>query len=118
MSDCKPCSTHVDTQANLSKDDGPLVTDATSYRSLIVTLQHLTFSRPDITYVVQQVYLHMHTPREPHLTTLGSIDYSLLLRPSPTLELVVYTDTDWVGCTGTRRSTFGYAVFLSANFIS
>jgi hypothetical protein len=34
MSDCKPCSTPVDTQAKLSKDDGPPIADATSYRSL------------------------------------------------------------------------------------
>jgi hypothetical protein len=48
----------------------------------------------------------MHTPREPHLTVLkrilrylrGSLDYGLLLRPSPTSELVVYTDADWAGC--------------------
>jgi hypothetical protein len=35
MSDNKPCSTLVDTQAKLSKDDGPPVVDVTSYRSLI-----------------------------------------------------------------------------------
>jgi hypothetical protein len=34
MSDCKPCSKPVDTQAKLSEDDGPPATDATSYRSL------------------------------------------------------------------------------------
>jgi hypothetical protein len=90
MSDCKSCSTPVDTQAKLSEDDGPPVADATSYRSLTGALQYLTFFRPDITYVVQQVCLHMHTPREPHLTALkrilrylrGSLDYDLLLRPS------------------------------------
>jgi hypothetical protein len=90
------------------------------------TLQYLlTFSRPDITYAVQQVCLHMHTPREPHLTALkrilrylrGSLDYGLL-RPSSTLELVVYTDADWVGCPDTRRSTSGYTVFLGANLVS
>jgi hypothetical protein len=55
----------------------------------------------------------MHTPWEPHLTALkrilcylrGSLEYGLLLRPSPTSELVVYTDADWVGCPDTRRST-------------
>jgi hypothetical protein len=31
MSDCKPYSTNVDTQAKLSKDDGPSITDTTSY---------------------------------------------------------------------------------------
>jgi hypothetical protein len=46
----------------------------------------------------------MHAPREPHLTALkrilcylcGSLDYGLLLRPSLTSELMVYTDTDWL----------------------
>jgi hypothetical protein len=102
MSDCKPCFMPVDTQAKLSEDDGPLIADATSYRSLTGALQYLTFSRPDIAYAVQQVCLHMHTLREPHLIALkrilrylcGSLDYGLLLRPSRTLELVVYTDTD------------------------
>jgi hypothetical protein len=65
----------------------------------------------------------MHTPREPHLTALkrilrylrGSLDYDLLLRPSSTSDLVVYTD--WAGCPDTRRSTSGYAVFLGANLV-
>jgi hypothetical protein len=126
MSDCKPCSTPVDTQAKLSEDDGPPVANATSYRSLTGALQYLTFSRPDIAYAVQQVCLHMHTPREPHLIALkrimrylrGSLDYGLLLRPSLTSELVVYTDADWAGCPDMRRSTSGYAMFLGVNLVS
>jgi hypothetical protein len=125
MSDRKPCSTPVDTQAKLSKDNRPPVADATSYRSLTDALQYLTFSRPDIAYAVQQVCLHMHTPREPHLTALkrilcylrGSLDHGLL-QPSSTSELVVYTDADWAGYPDTRRSTSGYAVFLGANLVS
>jgi hypothetical protein len=39
MYDCKPCSTPVNTQAKLSEDDGPSITDATTYRSLIGVLQ-------------------------------------------------------------------------------
>jgi hypothetical protein len=68
----------------------------------------------------------MHTPRKPHLTALkrilrylcDSLDYDLLLRPSPspTSELVVYTDVDWAGYPK-RRSTSGYAVFLGANLV-
>jgi hypothetical protein len=73
MSDCKPCSTPVDTQAKLLEDDRPPVADATSYRSLTGALQYLTFSRLDIAYAIQQVCLHMHTPREPHLTALKRI---------------------------------------------
>jgi hypothetical protein len=126
MSDCKPCSTSVDTQAKLSEDDRPPVADATSYQSLTGTLQYLTFSRSDIAYAVQQVCLHMHTPREPHLSALkrilcylhGSLDYGLLFRPSPTSEHVVYTDANWVGCPNTRWSNSRYVVFLGANLVS
>ena len=68
----------------------------------------------------------MHTPQEPHRTALkrillylcGSLDYGLLLRPSPTSELIVYTNGDWAGCHDTRRSTSGYVVFLGANLVS
>jgi hypothetical protein len=100
LSDYKPCSTAFDTQAKFSEDNRPSVADATSYRTLTGTLQYLIFSRPDIAYAVQQVCLHMHTPWEPHLTVLkwimcyirNSLDYGLLIRPSLTSELVVYTD--------------------------
>jgi hypothetical protein len=126
MSDCKPCSTPVDTRAKLSEATGDPVADPTDYRSLVGALQYLTFTRPDISYVVQQVCLHMHDPREPHLAALkrllrylqGTADYGLLLHRSTFSELVVYTDAYWAGCPDTRRSTSGYAVFLGGNLVS
>jgi len=53
MTDCKPCSTPVDTQAKLSADLGDPVANPTAYRSLAGALQYLTFTRPDLTYAVQ-----------------------------------------------------------------
>jgi hypothetical protein len=125
MVDCKPCATPVDTQGKLSAT-GPPVADPTGYRSLAGALQYLLFTRPDIAYAVQQVCLHMHDPREPHLTALkrilrylrGTLDFGLLLRRSSTTELRVYTDADWAGCPDTRRSTSGYAVFLGDSLVS
>lgn len=52
MSNCKPCSTPVDTSAKLSASDGDLLSDGTLYRSLAGALQYLTFTRPYISYVV------------------------------------------------------------------
>jgi hypothetical protein len=106
MSDCKSCSTPIDTQAKLSDVDGASVSDVTTYQSLTGALQYLTFTRPDIAYAVQQMCLHMHTSREPHLTTVkrilrylrSSLDFGLL-RPFPTSELVVYTDADGLAAT-------------------
>jgi len=126
MTDCKPCSTPVDTQAKVSATEGPPVADPTTFRSLAGALQYLTFSRPDISCAVQQICLHMHDPREPHLTALkrtlrylrGTLDFGLLLRRSVSTDLDVYTDANWAGCPDTRRSTSGYAVFLGDNLIS
>ena len=126
MTDCKPCSTPVDTQEKLSAALGDSVADPTAYRSLAGALQYLTFTSPDLTYAVQQVWLHMHDPRESHLAALkrllryvrGTIDLGMVLHRSPSAELVVYTDADWAGCPDTRRSTSGYAVFLGANLVS
>jgi hypothetical protein len=126
MTDCNPCSTPVDTQGKLSETEGNPVTDPTAYRSFAGALQYLTFTRPNITYTVQQICLHMHDPRESHLTALkrllrylrGTVDYGLLLHQSSSAELVVYTDADWAGCPDTRRSTSGYAVFLGGNLVS
>jgi hypothetical protein len=49
---------------------GDPVADPTTYWSLAGALQYLTFTRPDLTYVVQQICLHMHDPWESHLFAL------------------------------------------------
>jgi len=125
MSECKPCSTPVDVHSKLSAD-GPPVADSTQYRSLAGALQYLTFTRPDIAFAIQQVCLYMHDPREPHLAALkrilrylrGTLSLGLTMRRSSPTELIVYTDADWAGCSDTRRSTSGYAVFLGDNLVS
>jgi hypothetical protein len=125
MTDYKPCTTPVDVNPKLSAD-GPPASDPTDFRSLAGALQYLTFTRPDISYAVQQVCLHMHDPREPHLDALkrilryvrGTLHMGLLVRPSAALEMVVYSDADWAGCPDTRKSTSGYAVFLGDNLVS
>ncbi|GJT31282.1 ribonuclease H-like domain-containing protein [Tanacetum coccineum] len=125
MVSCNPSRTPVDTESKLGVDGDP-VSDPTLYRSLAGSLQYLTFTRPDISYAVQQVYLYMHDPREPHLSALkrilryvqGTLNYGLQLFSSSTTDLVAYSDADWAGCPTTRRSTSGYYVFLGNNLLS
>jgi hypothetical protein len=105
MSDCKPCSTSVYTQAKVSSDMGGPISDPTAYRNKAGTLQYLTFTWPKITYVVQQVCLHMHDPHEPQLRARkciirylqGSLDHDRLLHHGP---------------------PSGYTVFLGDNLVS
>ncbi|GJZ23929.1 ribonuclease H-like domain-containing protein [Tanacetum coccineum] len=125
MVNCNPNRTHVDTESKLGTS-GDVVSDLTLYRSLAGSLQYLTFTRPDISYAVQQVCLHMHDHREPHFSALkrilryvrGTLDYGLQLFSSSTTDLVAYSDADWAGCPTTRRSTSGYCVFLGNNLLS
>ncbi|GJY60252.1 ribonuclease H-like domain-containing protein [Tanacetum coccineum] len=77
------------TQTQNFAADGDPVSDPTLYRSLAGALQYLTFTRPDISYVVQQVCLFMHDSREPHFFALkrilryvrGTLDYGLQFIP-------------------------------------
>lgn len=126
MTNCNPCLTPVDTKSKLSASTGPPVDDPTLFRSLAGALQYLTFTRPDISYAVQQICLFMHNPRVPHMAALkriirylqGTISHGLFLHRSAALDLIAYSDADWGGCPDTRRSTSGYCVFLGHNLIS
>ncbi|GJY58066.1 ribonuclease H-like domain-containing protein [Tanacetum coccineum] len=93
MQNCNPCRTPIDTESKLGSDGDP-VSDLTLYRSLAGALQYLTFTHPDLSYVVQQLYV------------------------SSTTQLSVYINVDWADCPVTRRSTSGYCVFLGDNLLS
>nr|GEY86210.1 ribonuclease H-like domain-containing protein [Tanacetum cinerariifolium] len=125
MINCNPSRTHVDIEFKLG-DDGDPVFDPILYRTLVGSLQYLTFTSHDISYAVQQICLYMHDPWEPHFSALkwilryvrGTLDYELQLFSSSTTSLVAYLDTNWVGCPNTRRSTSSYFVFLGNNLLS
>ncbi|GJU63696.1 ribonuclease H-like domain-containing protein [Tanacetum coccineum] len=94
MQKCNPCKTPVDPESKLGPDGEP-VSDHTLYRSLAGALQYLTFTRPDLSYVVQHVFLYMHDPCYPHFTALkrilryvrGTIDHGLQLHESSIAQL-------------------------------
>ncbi|XP_021766583.1 uncharacterized protein LOC110731040 [Chenopodium quinoa] len=123
---CKSAVTPVDTQSKINADSGSQFHDPTLYRSLASALQYLTFTRPDITYAVQQVCLFMHDPRQAHYDALkcilryiqGTIDHGLHLYPLSPTNLITYTDANLGGCPDTRRLTSGYCCFLGDNLIS
>ncbi|GKE59887.1 ribonuclease H-like domain-containing protein [Tanacetum coccineum] len=123
MVHCNPSRTPIDTESKLGTT-GDEVSDPTLCRSLAGSLQYLTFTRPNISYVVQQVYLYMHD--EPLFSALkqilcyvrGTLDYGLKLFSSSTTNLVAYSDADWAGYPTTRRLTLGYCVFLGNNLLS
>nr|GEU70215.1 Gag-Pol polyprotein [Tanacetum cinerariifolium] len=93
--------TPIDTEKKLEPEGSP-VTDPTLYRILAGSLQYLTFTRPDLSYAVQQLCLYMHDPRETHLNAMkhvlhylrGTTDLGLQLFRSTTSQLIAYSNAD------------------------
>ncbi|CAN1239948.1 Retrovirus-related Pol polyprotein from transposon TNT 1-94, partial [Linum grandiflorum] len=116
--ECSPCSTPMEMNLKLSKDEGEALSDPTFYRRLVGSLIYLVSTRPDVAYAVQVVSQFMSLPRKPHLNAVyrilrylqGTHSLGIYLPSSRTSELRAYADADYAGCVDTRRSTSGWCV--------
>lgn len=105
---------------------GSPFSDPSLYRSLVGELQYLTITRPDLSYVVNHVSQFLHSPIVDHFHAVkhilryvkGTINYGLNFSRSSAFLLVAYSDADWARCVETRRSTYGYSIFLGGNLVS
>ncbi|GJX39037.1 ribonuclease H-like domain-containing protein [Tanacetum coccineum] len=99
MLNCNSNRTLVDTESMLGPEGVP-ISNPTLYQSLAGGLQYLTFTHPDLYYVVQHICLYIHDPREPHLASLkrivcyvhGTLVFGLQLYASSLSSLVAYSD--------------------------
>ena len=93
--------------------------DCTIYRQLIGNLLYLTHSRPDICYAMNVVSIYMQKPHDLYWKAAkrilqyiqGTRTYGIHYAADFELELVGYTDSDWVGDSIDRKSTSRY-VFM------
>lgn len=60
MEDAKPVGSPIATTPILCLQDGSAVVDSNQYRSLIGSLQYLSFTRPDIYFDVNKLSQFMH----------------------------------------------------------
>ncbi|KAG4911654.1 hypothetical protein JHK82_052257 [Glycine max] len=126
MVNCKPALTPMDTKSKLSATSGEKFDDPTLYHSLVDALQYLTFTRPDISYAVQQICLYMHDPRTSHFATLkhiiryiqGRKEFGLHLSPSTITNLSTYSDADWGDCPDTPYGSFSAAEMFAEKLFS
>lgn len=106
-------------------DDHTLV-NVTEFRSIVGALQYLTFTRSDITQVVNKAFQHFHQPTLANLRAAkrilrylkGILTYGIRILSQSSLTLNSFCDADWAGCPVTCRSTTGYCVFFCSNCVS
>ncbi|CAN6716599.1 unnamed protein product [Malus baccata var. baccata] len=120
MEGCKPCSTPLGSQ-KLDHVGSPL-SNPHEYRSIVGALQYLTWTRPDLSFAVNQVCQFLYYPRDTHYQAVkrilgflkGFVDQGLWFRKSP-LHLTAFSDA---GCVYDRHLTSGYCVYLGSKLIS
>lgn len=123
---CKPVNTPLDPSIRLSTTDSPPHSDVAGYRRLVGRLLYLTTTRPDITFVVQQLSQFLSQPTELHFKAAhrvlhylkGSPGKGLSFPRSAPLHLSGFSDSDWGGCPDSRKSVSGYFFFLGSSLIS
>jgi histone deacetylase 1/2 len=125
MTSCKP----VDTRVSLSKvtilPDNSF-SDPTRFRQIVGSLQYLTFTRPDLCFVVNRVCQFMHAPTNSHWAAVkrilcnlkGTTSYGFHITRGSSLTLHGFTDADWAGNIDDRKSMGGYLVFFCQTSIS
>ncbi|XP_065873013.1 uncharacterized mitochondrial protein AtMg00810-like [Euphorbia lathyris] len=115
------------THSIILSEPGLPLTDPFVYRRLIGRLLYLQFTRPDLTFVTQQLSQYMQTPCDHHLKAVlhvlrylkGTSHFGLLYPSSSDLNIVTaYCDANWGKCKETRRSITGYCIFLGSSLIS
>jgi hypothetical protein len=83
-------------------------------------------TRPDICFFVNTLSQFMVEPKRVHWVEtkhvlrylFGTIDYGLDYHRGDGVHLVGYTDSDWVGCVGDRKSTSGCCFGLGSIVVS
>jgi hypothetical protein len=125
MDEAKPYDVPCPIGLKMSRFDGEVLSNPTTFHHVVGALQYATLTRPDLAYSVNQLCQHMHQPTTVHWTAAkrvlrylkGSIDYGLFFSKGP-LELHAYCDLDWVGNPDNTWSTTGFGIFIGTNLIS
>lgn len=73
LESCKPTTTPCKLHNSLFVIEGTPLSDLSLYRSIVGSLQYLTFTRPDIAFAVNSVCHFMTSPTDVHLATMKQI---------------------------------------------
>jgi hypothetical protein len=125
MAELKPVSTLMSSAASLGPDEDGEAVDHRGYRSMIDSLLYLTVTRSDIQFTVGLCVRFQASPRSSHGTAVQRIfrylkytpEFEIWYSASSSLDLVGFSDADFVGCGIDRKSTPGTCHFLGSSLV-
>ncbi|OMO58794.1 hypothetical protein CCACVL1_25353 [Corchorus capsularis] len=108
-------STPMPSNVSYTIDDGEPLSNDTQYRSIVGALQYLSFTRPDLAFVVNKMAQFIHKPSTVHWHAVkwvlrylnGTIDHVIFIHPpvSTAFPLLAYIDADWAGINVTENQS-------------
>ncbi|PNX77125.1 retrovirus-related Pol polyprotein from transposon TNT 1-94 [Trifolium pratense] len=126
MLDCKPVDTPMDPNVKLIPNQGEPYPNPGQYRRLVGKLNYLTMTRPDLAFPVSVISQFLNSPCDSHWNAVvrilryikGSPGKGLIYTDRGHTNILGYSDADWAGDAGDRKSTSGYCVLFGGNLIS
>ena len=101
--------------------------EATEYRGLVALLNFISQDRADVAYASKEVSRRMSSPCESDMVSVKRIgrylrqnsrSISLFRWQSSPMQFHVYSDSDWGGCTSTRKSTSGGCIMAGSHLLA
>ena len=106
----------------------PFLPKAKVYRSLVGALMYALITRPDVATAVSMCARYLAQPRQAHLEAVKRVlRYLYHTRNLPlvynktdlkNLRITVFADSSWANDVDTRRSRYGYAIYVGRALVS
>jgi hypothetical protein len=125
IAEFKPVPTLMSTAMMLDPDENDKVVDQREHKSIIGSLMYLTVTWPDIQFVVCLCACFQAFPRSSHQTTVQQIfrylkymlEFGIWYSASSLIDLVDFSDADFVGCEIDQKSTSSTYHFFGSSLI-
>ena len=114
MENAKPTKTPCCSSTKPTASTSSSLSDPSKYRSMVVALQYLTFTHPNLAFSVHQLCQFMQKPTTTHLQDAkrvlqyvrGTLHHGIHFSPSP-FTLSAFSNADWAREPSNRKSLLG-----------
>ena len=128
MESTRTVSTPMDKSTLVQLDaPGEQVGPNVPYRQAIGSLIYLvSCTRPDLAFTVRRLSQYLEKPKQQHWTAVKRVfrylhstrHQGILYNGKQGVDVIGYADSDYAGCTSSRKSTSGYVFLLAGGAVS